>query len=394
MKLLSEKPRLDAQDLLILIVYLLAQDRVLEAKDKFIQLSSLMSSIAPETDIPRLQYDYLHAYLSLCVEVQVDSSASELALDFEGVQKILEKYQAYPVERWNKMFKDMQAYVDEIQRSITETFDTTAEATTSSTSAATEGSSSNEADAETAAVLAAETEEESGPGVPPMADFKVGNNNVVVVRHRGVKEVTVEYYSIDAETMFSASPMIFSDQGESESGSTSGDSGGSSNSSSASYRLLKPNGVDPHSVKRAIHTDGILMIPILSQYLNSNVMISIKTSPPTARMWKAYYSQTILVQCLEQSGHLKVLSKTEGRPVRGSYVKVYAELKNGGDSMFWKDGYTDLVGRFAYAQVSTGAASDSGSGNAAGLGGVKRFAVFVDAGREGCTVKTLPVPPV
>ncbi|GJJ69412.1 hypothetical protein EMPS_01758 [Entomortierella parvispora] len=388
LKLLSEKPHLEADDLLILIIYLLAQDRVLEAKDKFVQLTSIVSLSAPETNLFRLQYDYLRAYLSLCVEVQIDSSASEWSLDFVGVKKVLEKYQAHPIERWNKMFKDMQEYVNEIQKSLTETSNTATE----TPSVSPESSSPVEADQEFGAALAAENEEESGSNMSSTADFKIGNNNILLVRHRAVKEVTVEYYSIDAETMFSASPMVFSDQGENESGSASGDSG--SKSGSASYRLLKPNGVDSHLVKKTTHADSIMMIPILSQYLNSNVMISIKTSPPTPRVWRAYYSQTILVQCLEQSGLLKVLSKIEGRPVRGSYVKVYAELKSGGEPVFWKDGYTDLVGRFAYAQVSTGAASDSGSGNAAGLGGVKRFAVFVDAGREGCTVKTLPVPPV
>ncbi|KAG0198929.1 hypothetical protein BGX33_011995, partial [Mortierella sp. NVP41] len=81
-----------------------------------------------------------------------------------------------------------------------------------------------------------------------------------------------------------------------------------------------------------------------------------------------------------------------GKPIRGGYVKVYAEMKNYGETKFWKDGYTDLVGRFAYAQVSTGASASTPGGG--GLADVKRFVVFVDGGREGCVVKTLPVPPV
>ncbi|KAF9079535.1 hypothetical protein BGX27_006304 [Mortierella sp. AM989] len=237
----------------------------------------------------------------------------------------------------------------------------------------------------------------------------------MVVRHRGVREVSVEYYSIDAETMFSTSPLTLSEQSEDGSSSTesfssssgeatpfgfsssSGASSSATNSnggSSNSYRLVKPNGVDSHSVKRAVANDGILMIPILSQFQNTNVIISVSTTPPAAtRNWKAYYSQTILVQCMERTGTLKVISKSDGKPIRGGYVKVYAEMKDNSSAVFWKDGYTDLVGRFAYALVSTGAASESES-DGGGLGGVKRFAVFVDGGREGCVVKTLPVPPV
>ncbi|KAG0363790.1 hypothetical protein BGX24_004840, partial [Mortierella sp. AD032] len=235
----------------------------------------------------------------------------------------------------------------------------------------------------------------------------IGAESVVTVRHRGVREVTVEYYSIDAEAMFSASPLTFADQGENNESTNSSRDGDASNS----YRLVKPNGVDTHTVKRAVATDGLLMIPILPQYLNSNVMVSVTTSPPAAnRTWKTYYSQTIVIQCLEQTGTIKVISKAasaktttttttataaaseNGRPIRGGYVKIYAEMKSSSTS-FWKDGYTDLVGRFAYAQVSTGADSATSNGGG-GLSDVKRFVVFVDGGREGCVVKTLPVPPV
>ncbi|KAG0310565.1 hypothetical protein BGZ99_000300 [Dissophora globulifera] len=145
-------------------------------------------------------------------------------------------------------------------------------------------------------------------------------------------------------------------------------------------------------------------------------------------MWKTYYSQTVSVQCQELSGTIRVVTKvasssspaeTEAtatsttvktgtmkiQPIRGGYVKVYAKMRSGGgegstDTVFWKDGYTDLVGRFDYATVSTstrpasvfGAASNAGRGGS--LAEVERFVAFVDGGKEGCVVKTLPVPPV
>ncbi|KAG0252299.1 hypothetical protein BG011_007080 [Mortierella polycephala] len=382
LRLLSQKVQHDVDDLLVLTVYLLAQDRISEAKETFRRLSVQMNSPDQQTPrefLQRLQYDYLWAYLSLCVEVQVDTSASDLALDLAGVQAIVAKYRDYPVERWGKMFKDMQQYIDEIQQSLVKV------EPAATGNLAVEPASGPEAD---------EDDDGEDPEVPVMVDFKVGNENMVMIRHRGVKEVTVEYYSIDAETMFSASPFTFSDQGENESSSSSiASSGHANDNSSNGYRMVKPNGVDSHTIKRAVASDGILTIPVLPQYLNTNVMISVSTSPPAAnRTWKAYYSQTILVQCIEQTGIIKVITKSDGeRPIRGGYVKIYAEMKQG-STVFWKDGYTDLVGRFAYAQVSTGAKVDSDTGG--GLGDVKRFAAFVDGGREGCVVKTLPVPPV
>lgn len=385
LRLLSEKPKHDVDDLLVLIVYLLAQDRITEAKDRFKELHALINSTnegASHEYFQQLQYDYLWAYLSLCVEVPADVSGSELDLDVAGVQVILDKYQDYPVERWSKMFKEMQLYVDEINQSLTAVPDPVGSPVVDG--AASETNSNAEED----------DGEEDASEVPVTVDFKIGAESVVMVRHRGVHEVTVEYYSIDAEAMFSASPLTFSDQGENSESSNSSRDDDASNS----YRLVKPNGIDTHNVKRAVATDGLLMIPILPQYLNSNVMVSVTTSPPAAnRTWKAYYSQTIVVQTLEQTGTIKVISKTDnGRPIRGGYVKVYAEMKQrtaeGSTTAFWKDGYTDLVGRFAYAQVSTGASPSSNGGG--GLGDVKRFVVFVDGGREGCVVKTVPVPPV
>ncbi|KAF9139673.1 hypothetical protein BG015_001936 [Linnemannia schmuckeri] len=349
LRLLSEKPKHDVDDLLVLIVYLLAQDRITEAKDKFKELHALINSTGEGVSreyFQQLQYDYLWAYLSLCVEVPADASGSDLDLDVAGVQAILDKYQDYPVERWSKMFKDMRLYVDEINQSLTAVPDPAASPVLDG---ATSETNSNAED---------DDEEDDAPEVPVTVDFKIGAENVVVVRHRGVREVTIEYYSIDAEAMFSASPLTFSDQGENSESTNSSRDGEASNS----YRLVKPNGIDTHSVKRAVATDGLLMIPILPQYLNSNVMVSVTTSPPAAsRTWKTYYSQTIVVQTLEQTGMIKVISKTDnnGRPIRGGYVKVYAEMKQptaeGSTTAFWKDGYTDLVGRFAYAQVSTGA---------------------------------------
>ncbi|KAF9201343.1 hypothetical protein BGZ59_002768 [Podila verticillata] len=369
--LLSRKPRHEVDDLLVLIVYLLAQDRIQEAKTKFSELATLMfpaseshsSTVSSSKRSQRLQYDYLRAYLSLCVEVHGNVGAStiggSLSLDLEGVLHILAKYQNYPVERWNRLFKDMQGYVDEIIQSNNEatlTGPSSSTATACETETTPSDSASMDVDEE-------EEDDDNDSDVPVMVDFKIGSDSVVAVRHRGVREVTVEYYSIEAETMFSSAPLT--------------------------YRLVKPNGVDTHVVKRAVANDGILMIPILPQYLNTNVMVSVSTSPPATKSWKAYYSQTILVQTLEQTGTIKVISKTDGRPIRGGYVKVYAEMKEGvKDTSFWKDGYTDLVGRFAYAQVSAGAE------NGGGLADVKRFVLFVDGGKEGCVVKVVPVPPV
>ncbi|KAF8923577.1 hypothetical protein BGZ58_002779 [Dissophora ornata] len=465
--LLTQKPSHDVDDLFVLIVYLIAQDRILEAKEHFAKLSALVVNGHLQNqdgrergacNFQQIQYDYLRAYLSLCVEIQVNDESSDLSLDLESVQEIVNKYQDYPVQRWSRLFQDMKTYVDEILG---------ANSTPSSTTVETiESSLKTEEDVVIVTTIQESADDEStasdtnmpikkktrSKNIPVAVDFKIGSDSQITIHHRGIDEITVEYYAIDAETMFSASPLTFSDQGESEINvvankantgasssmassrketsvfaqtSTFASPPSSTSGDSTSYRLVKPNGVDKHTVICADSETGVLRVPILDRYMNTNVMISVSTVPPAAtRTWKAYYSQTISVQCQEHSGTIKVITKpvsgdsndvdidtntTNQQPIRGGYVKVYAEMKNGsGDSkntVFWKDGYTDLVGRFNYATVSTSASgsfstpfsfggSHRSGANRGGLADVKRFVVFVDGGKEGCVVKTVPVPPV
>ncbi|KAF9577724.1 hypothetical protein BGW38_006880, partial [Lunasporangiospora selenospora] len=308
--------------------------------------------------------------------------------------------------RWKKLFRDMGHYVDDIVRC------SVSDVVLMDDGEDFEEIGSTNQDQEMKDADDRDEEEDQDLDVPVSVDFKIDNNSNIVIRHRGAEELKVEYYAIDAETMFSASPLTFSDQGESEtntasSGSTN-ESGGRNrdDKSSTSFRLILPNGVDVHrvvpiagstAVTRKRPQESVLEVPVLTKYRKTNVMISVSTVPPAAtKTWRAYYSQTIAVQCLERTGTIRVVTKAQGQPIRGGYVKVYAEMKQGDKvTTFWKDGYTDLVGRFDYAQVSTAVkAGGSNNSNGSKFAEVKRFVVFIDGGKEGCIVKTVPVPPV
>ncbi|KAK3819924.1 MAG: hypothetical protein J3Q66DRAFT_399361 [Benniella sp.] len=123
------------------------------------------------------------------------------------------------------------------------------------------------------------------------------------------------------------------------------------------------------------------------------------------------------------SGGAQAASDYKSHPLRGAYVKVYAELKSDNSkTVFWKDGYMDLVGRFDYVTVSmasgplsststpsttslfgTGTYFNNGNHfnsttnvrNKAGAGevlaDVKGLIVFVDGGKGGCAVKTVTI---
>jgi hypothetical protein len=376
LSLIGRKVTLDAEDNLIAIIYLLTQDRIHEAKSHFQQFSkwTRYDPIKSELDHEnlkgyKLQIDYLWAYLELCLEVK-ELTGKDSFPNLSKIQEVVKRYHNYPEERYRNLFKDIGNYVKEIIKSdeIQENDD--------------------EVDEEVTVTKAEEVEKEleGEADIPVMIDFKIDDQGVVMVRHRGVREINIEYYKIDAEIMFSSSPFTLSELGDQKNKSRTNEESSTSNS----YKMLKPNAVDNHPVKIAKDSDGILMVPLLPAYWNSNIMTTISSVPPAANQaWIAHYSTSMSVQCIGQSGIVKAVSKNNGKPIRGAYVKVFAELKNGKGSEFWKDGYTDLIGRFDYANVSRSVGVSEG-----GFNSISRFAAYVDGGEHGCHICTLPVPPI
>jgi hypothetical protein len=81
----------------------------------------------------------------------------------------------------------------------------------------------------------------------------------------------------------------------------------------------------------------------------------------------------------ENFGILTVRHAQDGRPLPTAYVKVYAMTGSG--PQFYKDGYTDLRGKFDYASVSTSDIADA-----------NRFSILVMSEDYGATVLEAPVP--
>ena len=95
---------------------------------------------------------------------------------------------------------------------------------------------------------------------------------------------------------------------------------------------------------------------------------------------KPYFANTLNVTVVENYGRLEVLEAKSGKPVPRAYIKVYAR-NAAGKAVFYKDGYTDLRGKFDYASISTN-----------GLDGTSRFALLVMSENNGALVREA-VPP-
>lgn len=78
--------------------------------------------------------------------------------------------------------------------------------------------------------------------------------------------------------------------------------------------------------------------------------IEVCNSKSGLKVIKTYFSSKMKVRIFEKFGELKVYFTKENSqevPLPKSYVKVYQRKKNG-EVKFFKDGYTDLRGRFDY----------------------------------------------
>jgi hypothetical protein len=95
----------------------------------------------------------------------------------------------------------------------------------------------------------------------------------------------------------------------------------------------------------------------------------------------AHYAHDLSVQLAHQYGQLKVVHASTQRALPATYVKVFGR-QSGGRVSFYKDGYTDVRGRFDYATLSTD-----------DLDRVERFAILVASDDAGATVVEAPPPP-
>ena len=103
-------------------------------------------------------------------------------------------------------------------------------------------------------------------------------------------------------------------------------------------------------------------------------------TPASVTRTQPYYPNKLGVQVQENYGQLRVTKAGTGTPLPRVYVKVYAQL-NDGQVIFYKDGYTDLRGRFDYSSLNTNE-----------LDFVEQFALLVLSDEYGAVVREAKPP--
>lgn len=157
-------------------------------------------------------------------------------------------------------------------------------------------------------------------------DFQVEAKKITV-RYQNLAQARINYYIMDIELLFSRNPFVQQYTGQ--------------------FSTIRPNLTANIELPVDAQT---LDVPLPESLHNSNVLIEVVGAGKTRS--QAYYANSLDVQLSENYGQLQVRRQGTAEPLSKVYVKVYARMQDG-SVQFYKDGYTDLRGRFDYTSLST-----------------------------------------
>ena len=166
---------------------------------------------------------------------------------------------------------------------------------------------------------------------------------------------TVTRYAMDIELLFSRQPFVEDQSGQ--------------------FDFVAPN----HSQTVTLETPrGETTISLDAAYRSTNVIVEVVAAGK--RQSVAHFAHALAVQLIEGYGQVQVTHSESGKPLPGVYVKVYGR-QHSGTVKFFKDGYTDLRGRFDYTSLST---SD--------LDSTERLALLVLSEEHGAVIREATPP--
>lgn len=263
-------------------------------------------------------------------QMQYDYCAAYLDFFTESHDKaraIADKYKDHPVDRWRQTFAVIVAQLDEA-----------------------------EGKAPAKAVDAEDRNQQQGAlaATEPNFEFTVEAREIVLTS-QNLDKVRVNFYEMDVELLFSRNPFVQQFSGQ--------------------FSSIQPNLTQDIVIDKKSSPQRI---PLPKALQNRNVLVEILGAGQTRS--QAYYSNALSAQVIETYGQVKITEQGSGKPVPKAYVKVYAQLADG-QVKFYKDGYTDLRGRFDYSSLSTN-----------DLDNVQKFSILVLSESHGALVKEAAPP--
>jgi len=189
----------------------------------------------------------------------------------------------------------------------------------------------------------------------PTLGFTI-ENKALQIQHSNIDQITIKFYLIDLEILFSRTPFI--------------------KSKTDDFSFVQPNYVS--QIKLNLSTkQELITFRIPDEFISKNVFIEV--SSINKKAFETYFSTSLKVTISENLGEIKI-ADNQLKPLPKVYVKCYASM-NDGSIKFYKDGYTDLRGKFNYILLNTDQ-----------LKIVTKFAVFIMHDEFGSIIKECNPP--
>lgn len=215
-------------------------------------------------------------------------------------ERIIQSHLDHPVDRWQKRFQAMADMIAEVQGRPPAKADKPVPQADPDHLAATE----------------------------PSFDFSV-EARTIRLDYQNIAAIQVRYYPMDLELLFSQNPFV---RGKGE-----------------RFSLIRPK-ASQHWELPAEQSRFEFSLP--DAFATANLVIELESEGIRKR--QTYYAHDLSVQISENYGQVQVSQQQSGAALPKTYIKVYARMKDN-QVRFYKDGYTDLRGRFDYVSLSTDA---------------------------------------
>lgn len=248
--------------------------------------------------------------------------------DLALVRDLAEKWKDTPVLRWRELFNDVLTQLDEA-----------------------EGKSARRDAGDDR-----DRQQEELANTAPSFDLESDSTNSSVhVSWNNLSRLTLRIYPMDIEVLFSKSPSF--------------------DAEAKGFSYIQP--ADTLTVDLESR-QGEKMIELPETFRNRNVVVQVEGAG--LKKTQVITSHSIKLLPAENYGFVSVYSRDDGKLLPAVYVKVYAETK-GGQTEFYKDGYTDIRGRFNYTNL-----------NKDMVGEVEKFHILVKSRENGALVRSFSPP--
>ncbi|MGI9240210.1 MAG: hypothetical protein ACR2RV_05385, partial [Verrucomicrobiales bacterium] len=247
----------------------------------------------------------------------------------ESARKIALGYRDHPVDRWRKRFAQVASQADEIAGRADVAVDDLRDRDQQQASLA-----------DSSSQLSIEIE-----------------GREISVRHRNLEEATINFYKMDLEFLFSANPFVDGDH--------------------TRFRFIRPH------LSRGIELaadGGVEKVQLPAALEGENLLIEVAGGGLIRS--RAYFANQLQVTWASGYGRLQVRHAKTGNPLAKAYIKAYARMP-GGEIEFFKDGYSDLRGKFDYSSISA---------KEPDIDAVERFAILVMHEEFGALVTEVDPP--